>query len=263
MLNNVYITTLGRVNDQVTLRQVPWATLVVQTHEEQIHREAFPDTKLLVLPPHIKTISTTREYLMDVIAPTTREDGIIFCLDDDLGISIRRDPNDYHLKVATQEEVKDMFAEMLIHLQDNAHVAVSGREGQNRLSPDDSAPVFNGRYMRLVGFNTKLFPADIGLSRVNGYSDFDINLQLLRAGRKSTILTRWAQGHRGTQTPGGISEQRTHESHEAEGRLMCEMHEGFVKGYFKENKTGGEFGKRFELRVQWKKAFESYMEDSQ
>ena len=253
MRDATFITTLNRVNAQITLRQVPWATLVVQAHEEDIHREAFPDTKLLVLPPHIRTISTTREWLTENCAV----DGKIIMLDDDLTISYRNDPSDYHLKVATPEQVEACFYEMWRLMNEYAHVAVSGREGQNRLSPEDSAPVFNGRYMRMVGFNRNLFPEDLGMARVNGLSDFDINLQLLRAGRSSIILTRWAQGHKGTQTPGGISEQRNHETHEAEVDQMVEMHPGFVKKRFVENKTQGEFGRRAEVTIFWKKAFQS------
>lgn len=250
-----FITTLNRVGNQVTLKQVPWATLVVQAHEANAYRDAYPDTEIFVLPPEIRTLGPTRKYMLDVVAPSFG--GQIVLLDDDLTISYRNDPADYHIKVATPEQVASLFEWVKNHLASYAHVSVSGREGQNNMSPEDSAPLYNCRYMRFLAYNTLLFPEGIEVGRVDGMSDFDLNLQLLKAGKPSIMATRWAQGHKGTQTPGGCSEQRTLEAHSAEVDKMVEWHSPFVKSYFKNDKGAGEFGKRKEVRVQWKKAYES------
>jgi len=254
MNDHTYITTLNRVNAQVTLRQVPWAALVVQEHEFAAYSEAYPTTTIIPLPPEIRTLGPTRKWCL---ANLPNAEGKLILLDDDLSISVRRDPTDYHLKVATVDEVVECFEAVEDLLDRYAHVSVSGREGQNRMSPEESLPLFNGRYMRFLAYNVKLFPDRDMCGRVDGMSDFDLNLQLLRAGCESAMVTRWAQGHKGTQTPGGCAEQRTLEKHAAEVDFMVESHAPFVKAVYKNDKTGGEFGKRKEVFIQWKKAFAS------
>jgi len=249
-----FITTLGRVGDQVTLRQVPWATLVVQAHEFVAYSLAYPDNDVVALPVGITTLGPTRKWCLENLAS---EYGKIILLDDDLTISFRNTPGDYHLKVATPEQVEALFDSVSNLLDGYAHVSVSGREGQNRMSPEESLPLANGRYMRFLAYNVTLFPPGIEVGRVDGMSDFDLNLQLLRSGQESRLITRWAQGHRGTQAPGGCTEQRTQDKHTAEVMFMAETHAPFVTAVDKVNKTGGDFGTRKEVRVQWKKAFES------
>lgn len=243
-----FVTTLGRVDDQVTLKQVAHCTLVVQAHEEAAHRATWPDHEILVLPPEVRTIGATRRHMCTAPGLPRR----FFLLDDDLTISVRRVPGDYHLKTATKEEVEQMFVVLEQMLENYAHVAVSPREGQNRF-PD--TPVENVRYMRLVGYNLDLFPSGLDIGRVNCMSDFDLALQLLQAGRPSITLTKWAQGHKATQQPGGCSTQRTLESHNAEVRRMAELYPGIVKVRQKDDKTGGAFGKRMEVTIGWKKAY--------
>lgn len=255
MKYHTYVTTLNRVGNQITLRQVPWATLVVQAHEFDAYTKAYPGFRIFALPPEIRTLGPTRRWCLENLAD---QDGKIILLDDDLTISYRNTLGDYHLKVATPEQVRECFSNVDGLLDDYAHVSVSGREGQNRMSPEESLPLFNGRYMRFLAYNVHLFPPEIVMSqigRVDGMSDFDLNLQLLKAGRSSAMLTRWAQGHKGTQTPGGCSDQRTLEAHEAEVDFMVKEHAPFVRKKWKDDK--GPFGKRPEVMIQWKKAYES------
>jgi hypothetical protein len=110
--------------------------------------------------------------------------------------------------------------------------------------------------MRMLGYRTD-GPADVVHGRVDGMSDFDVNLQLLRRGCASYVFYRYAQGQKGTQAPGGCSLDRTLEKHEAEVDFMVREHAPFVTKRLKKNKTGGEFGTRPEVTIYWKKAFES------
>ena len=248
-----YITTLGRVGSVRTLNQVPWAKLIVQAHELAAYTEAYPKNEVIGLPKDIRTLGPTRRFMLERIAPL--HNGRVILLDDDLDFMYRNKEGDWHLKAATAEQMENLFHLVEEALMTHAHVSVSGREGNNNL-PDE--PVANARYMRFLAYNTGLFPPGIHVGRVDGMSDFDLNLQLLKKGKPSLIFTRWAQGHKGTQTPGGCSEQRTLESHAAEVDFMVEQHAPFVKSYFKNDKGAGEFGKRKEVRIQWKKAFASY-----
>lgn len=254
----VYITTLGRSNNQITLKclnegKFSWpVTLVVQDHEYDLHRKLFPDTEVLSLPLLIKTLGPTRRYL---IGKARAKKEKVILLDDDLLFYWRPDPNDWHLRYPPPGVIDKIFEEVDEMLDSYAHVSVSPREGNNRI-PDYW--VQNIRYMRFLGYNTALFPRDVESGRVCGMSDFDLALQLLRRGCRSNVCFRYAQDQKGgTQAPGGCSLNRTHDTHNAEIDRMLEWHKGFVKEREKKNKTGGAFGTRRELTIYWQKAFES------
>lgn len=248
----VYITTYDRPDAQETLRQVPWATLVVQAREYRRYREALPDAPLLVLPDEVRTLGATRRWLVDRHRYDLDRTGKLVLLDDDLTFSYRNVPGDWHLKVATRGQVEELFAAIEAALGNYAHVGVSPREGQNTF-PDE--PVQNTRYMRVLAYNAHMIPSDVEFGRVDGMSDFDVNLQLLRRGLPSLVFTRWAQGHKSTQAPGGMATQRSLESHSREIDKMLEWHGDFVTAYQKSDK--GPMGNRREVRIQWKRAFAS------
>ena len=257
----ILITTLGRVNNQVTLTNLskspylaPHVALVVQAHEEAIHREKHPDATIYVLPSWIDNLGPTRNYILNNTGKFGSTDGKVILLDDDLDFYWRPDPNDWHLKDPGPRELEQMFEEIDAALDEYAHVGLSGREGNNRITEYFTE---NTRYMRVLAYNTQLIDSEIPIGRIDGMSDFDLNLCLLRAGEKSKVFYRWAQGHKSTQTPGGCSLTRNHDTHSAEIDKMLEWHAGFCKDRVKENKTGGEFGKRRELTFYWKKAYES------
>lgn len=248
------ITTLGRVNDQITLRNIRDAagegghelSLVVQAHEYEAHKNRYPDVNIIALDPSIRNLMATRIALLN-------EFGLekMVLLDDDIDFYIREDPADWHLTTPNTQQLITMLAEVSVALDKYHHVGISGREGNNRV---DEYSVETCRFMRFLAYHR--VPPDIR-PRVDGMSDFDVNLQLLRRGYPSLVFYRYAQGHRGTQTPGGCSLTRTLESHEAEVTKMVFMHSDFVSIRQKVNKTGGEFGTRPELTIRWKKALKS------
>ena len=263
----ILITTLGRENAQTTLvnlsaspalRERLW--LVVQDHEYDLHRKIYPDMDIYALPSHIRNLGATRHFLLNNTEEFGSTDGKIILLDDDMDFYWRPDEKDWHLKTPGPAELDQMFAEVDEALNEFAHVGISGREGNNR---QEEYFVFNTRYMRFLAYNTSLFPEDLPIGRIDGMSDFDLNLSLLRAGWPSLVFYRWAQGHKSTQTPGGCSLTRTHDTHSEEIDKMLEWHAGFVRDRIKKNKTGGEFGQRRELTIYWKKAFESSKKDQQ
>lgn len=172
-------------------------------------------------------------------------------MDDDLTFYWRADPADWHLTTPPPEALEQMFEELDDALDSYAHVGVSGREGQNR---EAAYAAECTRYMRLLCYNTALWPADVQCDRLDGNGDFDTNLQLLRAGLPNKVFYRWAQGQRATQTPGGMAGQRTHDTHTAEVLALCELHPGLVVPTQKRNRSGGDFGIRDEVQVAWKQA---------
>jgi len=245
----LYIKTLGRVHKQHTLRFVPDATLVVQAHEADAYKAAWPTKDVLVLPESVKTIGATDRYLLEVAA-RREPDMKVVLLDDDLTF-YRRIPDSTKLRLCNAHDMDILWNEVETQLDEYVHVAVSAREGNNRL---DLPYEFNIRYMRVRAYNAMRLPDGLDIDRINCLGDFDVNLQLLAAGLPSCVLTEYAQNHPGTQAPGGCTTQRTNDTHKAETQKLADLWPGIVKLVQKENKGGGEFGHRQEVVVSWKKA---------
>lgn len=246
------ITTLGRITRQETLRNLPdqvgeQVELWVQCHEYE--NSCLYYDGVHCLPEFIRTLGATRQFLVDLYWGEK-----IVLMDDDLTFYWREDPDKWQLTIPPAEELSAFFADELDDTLDRyAHVGLSGREGQNR---ESAYAVENTRYMRFLAYNTALWPQDrrVRMDRVDGMSDFDVNMQLLRAGLPNKVFYRWAQGQRATQTPGGMAGQRTRETHFAEVRQMCEMHPGLIVPRKKVNVSAGAFGVRDEVTVAWKMA---------
>lgn len=247
------LTTLGRPYRQETLIRLhpeirKKTTMVLQHHEAQtydIWSHYYLAGKLL-LPDHIDNLGATRQFLLD----TYRGEKIVM-LDDDLTFLYRKNPPLWNLGTYDRNDALEPFMALEKMLDTYTHASISGREGNNRIEDEI---VECGRYMRVLGYDTAKFPSHVRMDRVNGMSDFDTNLQLLRAGHKSGINYWYAQGQGATQQPGGCSLNRTHETHSAEIKKMVEMHPNLVRVRMKQNKGGGEFGTREELTISWKKA---------
>lgn len=252
-----YITTLGRLRDQVTLRNLSQTVreqtiMVVQDHEWRSHQDSWGAevAEVRALPPDVRTLGPTRRTVVG-----WAEDSKVVLLDDDLNFYARRVFDDWHLtSIDGTGMVTKMFEAVEEALDRYAHVGVSGREGNNRVLEGEAETT---RYMRLLAYRLPDAAEHAEHGRVDGMSDFDVNLQLLQAGLPSLVFYGWAQGQRGTQTPGGCAISRTHATHEAEIAQMVRWHRDFVSPRTKINKTGGDFGTRTELTIQWKKALEA------
>jgi len=203
----------------------------------------------LVLPEHIKTITPTREFIREWCSTQNVKKAIM--LDDDLEFYVRKSNQDWHLRVPKPSEVKSMLLWVEQLLDDYAHVGVSGREGNNYMK---NRITYNCRYMRLLAYRVRDWNECVYHTEI--MEDFDINLQLLLKGKPSAVIYHYAQGQNQTNAPGGCSTWRTHELHERNANLLADLYPDVVKTRKKENKTGGEFGTRTEVTIQWKKAFQ-------
>ena len=174
-------------------------------------------------------------------------------MDDDLTFFKRKSPTDWHLTRFVEGDAQRMMDSIDKQLDTFAHVGVSGREGQTRLP---RGFVFNTRYMRVLAYQKQEYLA-CEHNRVQFMEDFDINLQLLRKGYPSCILTNYAHNQKSTQAKGGCSRTRTKETHALAATKLKELHPDFVTLQEKQNKTGGDFGTRLEVRVKWKRALAS------
>lgn len=178
-------------------------------------------------------------------------------LDDDIVFYRRKSPDAFNLRYVKPEEFTGVV-EIIDHLLNNGygHVAISPREGNNRLDEPNGYYTENTRYSRAQAFRTADFLA-CEHGRVQFMEDFDINLQLLRRGIPNAVIYSWAQGQKMTNATGGCSTFRTHAVHDEDVQKLIQYHPEFVRPRLKTNKTGGDFGVRTEVTISWKKAFES------
>lgn len=172
-------------------------------------------------------------------------------LDDDLRFYIRPTIEAFYLYDTTPEETRTMIRAVECLLDVYEHVSISAREGNNRYT---QLRTENTRTLRALAYQTTAFLA-CAHGRVPVMEDFDVNLQILERGGRNCCYAGFAQGQRATQMPGGCSDYRTLERHEAAARELAALHPQVVRLRTKKNKTNvGGFGERTEVTIYWKKA---------
>lgn len=267
---HLYVPSLGRTQShqiaQGPLVRLPQAMqdhvwLVVPAGEgdaylEAMVREDMPWVVVVETPPEIVGIGPTRHW----IGQHAEQEGAdkFVMMDDDIDFLVRRSPEHWQLEAQTPEQTLDMFAAIEHYLCAHASVGISSREGNNQCGvggPDDPNMVnVATRVMRFFGCRTRDW-LEMEHGRVTVMEDFDLQLQLLRAGRSNCCLSYWANGQKQTNSPGGCSTYRDRETQDASARRLAELHPGFVRLRQKENKTDREgLGTRTEVVIAWKKA---------
>lgn len=231
--------------------------------------EAAKDVKLVVPTDQLKQYKTlAKKYNCELvgcpdkgIALTRKFCGIhttkpkFLMLDDDLKFYRRISPTDTRLRYLRDLEgatITQMLSLVSEKLSEFSHVAISAREGNNRLPYEG---VTCNRPLRALAYVTKEFNA-LEHGRVKIMEDFDVTLQLLKAGHPNFIIAEWSQGQLSTGEAGGCSDYRTLELHNNEVAKMEELHRPFIKLRQKKNKTG-HLRDRMEVIIYWKKAYES------
>lgn len=243
-----YLTTYGRASQQITYAALPPSVrkrtkLVVQAREAA----KYSGDNLYILPQTIQSLSPTREWL----ARHTDEEKM-FLLDDDMVFYMRKSLTDWHLRTATPADLERMFGMLEDWLDTFMHVAVSPREGNNRIAVPWAHCT---RAMRCVGYRTAAYAALEPLSRLPAMSDFDATLQLLRKGYANKVSYTFAQNHSASNAPGGCSTYRTKAMLAQAAHKLAQLHAPFVKLVEKETKGAWGGGKRIDVQVQWKKAY--------
>jgi hypothetical protein len=252
----IYIHTLGRSNNQPTLLFLQTAGfqphLVVQAHEAVEYRVIYKNTPLVVLPESIRTLSPTRQWLLE-----NCPERFMFLMDDDLRFSYK-DPEDRtKLLNARPENIRNMMGAMVSKLQRYAHVGISAREGNNR-KPESYYK--NERMMRVLAYDRDRIPEDCRFDRVPAKQDFDMTLQLLRRGLANCVIYEYAQDQvAGSNSRGGCSVYRTEEMADEAARELKRLHPKFVRLVEKDNSNwkGFKNEKRLEVVISWKQAFDS------
>lgn len=242
-------------------RERTW--LVVPYGQEETYRDVLMDMEvtwvnLVETPEHIVGIGPTRHW----IGKHAEGNGVAkFCMmDDDIDFLVRQSPESWRLRAQTEDDTAAMFADMAVLLNEVASVGISSREGNNRPGEggvwDANMIARSTRVMRMFGCRTREW-LEMEHGRCEVMEDFDLQLQLLRAGHGNACFFYYANGQKMTSAPGGCSTYRTHELHEASAHRLAELHPGLVRLRDKANKTdAGGFGTRKEVTISWKKAAE-------
>lgn len=264
---NLYIHSSGRptMQEQKTLgsmagafpRDLKNVHLVVQGKQEKEYCKVAEQfgVDLIVLPPSIKTLSPTRQWILD------GETKPFAMMDDDLLFFERRkdDPTKF-LKI-TGSKVFEMFHDLFDRMLCGGfpHGGILAREGGNRIVGKDN--VFNTRMMRVLAYEPRTVrKVGARLDRLPTKQDFDMTLQLLRAGYSNLLMADYVQGQYNegcSNAPGGCSVYRTPKMNAESSERLAKLHPGFVKVVEKKASTswGGE--PRIDVVVSWKKAYES------
>jgi hypothetical protein len=247
----IFIPTYGRANNQITWRNLPkeiqeQTILVVQNREWKLYKE-YP---VIILPNRIETLEPTRQYILDCLVPDEP-----FCmLDDDLVFATRRDDEPDKFEASDSTDIEMLFNEIRINCDKFAHVGVSGREGANR---NTERILWNSRVMRILAYDARVLRKEqIRFDRLPLMIDFDVTLQLLKLGYECPIANWIVHNQPGSNTEGGCSHYRTPEKQREAAETLARLHPDVVTVVQKKTKTswGGE--ERYDVRIQWKRAFE-------
>jgi hypothetical protein len=267
----IYIPSRGRAGvitqRQSTVSFVTRATFVVPPDEEErygrVLRNASKDEVDVLACPE-EGIAAVRRWIGEHAAKHKLDRFLM--LDDDLLFCVRKSETAFNLRPADKLDVAYMLEWTDKMLDSYAHVSVSPRQANN-VMPDGSvetAVKYNKRTIRYLAYQTEPF-LKMKHGRVPVMEDFDVNLQLLRAGHQNIVSYWWAQDQRETGSAGGCSIYRNPENHDAAARKLAELHAPFVTLRKKVNKAGvskhaQSMKERTEVTIYWEKAYKSSQE---
>ena len=238
---------------------------MVQKREASLYvRQPYQTYPLVVLPDNIRTLSPTRQWILD--HHDVKKFGPRLCLlDDDLRFDTRRkDKPDLFLK-ATDKDMVRMFTQLENLLSKFAHAGILGREGGNRVMEPYR---FATRMMRVLAYHVPTVrKVKARFDRVPCKQDFDMTLQMLRAGYTNAVICAYVQGQgRGSGAVGGCSAYRTMEMMEKTCYKLAKLHPGLVKVVERETVSAWGGGQhdipvvRKEVEMAWKKAYDQGVE---
>lgn len=256
---HMYITSRGRARTQYTLGNLPRKlrnnVVLVVPRAERKEYEAIHSGEVVCVGPNIETLSMKRQWLVRYHRRTYTEPRLIM-LDDDLSFAVRRTDDRTKFKTASDNDISTMFEYVWKELLTAAHAGILAREGGNRATLDK---IVCARMMRILGYNSDILAYHkIRFDRLPVMSDFDVTLQLLRAGYLNTVFANWVQDQRGgSNAPGGCSTYRTKKLLKETAHRLAALHKPFVTIEEKVTKGAWGGGTRTDVRIAWKKAYAS------
>jgi len=266
----IYIPTMHRTDNQITYQHIPeeWRDIVylvtVPEDVEELEKN-YPGVNLLVPPPEVKGISKVRQWVLE-----NSLSKYAWMMDDDQKF-YKRLPNDWHLKYLHDKEFfpENPFGQMVqdtydLITQEKTEfgkkffgVGLSARQGNNNAFP--KTVTYNTRMYNTYCLDVELFlKENIRFDEFKVMEDFNVTLSFLTRGYPNAVLYEYCWGQIESNMAGGCSEYRTFQVQGEHAEKLYEKFPKFVTVVEKDSKSWGEgLTTRKDVRVQWKKAFES------
>lgn len=257
----IMIPTLGRLHKQQTLESLSpllqeRTVLVVDEDEFEDHdMQYFDKCEVHPLPDHIKGIAPVRQWCVD-----NCDTPYLFLIDDDM-VFFKRDDLDIKLSRTDHEELEEMFTNLVSWMEKDLYrlVGVSARQGNNHVEQDFRDVT---RQMNFHGIDVEFF-RDKGL-RFDGsevMEDFNLLLNMFTRGYPNRVYYQYCWNQLGSGAEGGCSTYRTNDLQRKCALELKEKFPDFVTVVEKKSKSGWQgMETRTDVRIQWKKAFESSQE---
>ena len=250
----LFIPTYKRLEKQKTWDRLPefakeFTFLVCPESEAEEHKAR--GRSVFAAPDSVKGIAQTRQWIIE-----NSDDDQVMMADDDQQFS-RRIEGGYKLrKLEGEEDYEEMFSEVIHTLGTYNAVGISAQAGNNRSYP--KTIISPGRMYNTYAFNRNvLLENDIRFDAMKVMEDFHVTLSLLELGMPNAILQNWCWSQSASNADGGCSDYRSFEVQKESAYRLAELHSPFVKVVEKESKSWGNgLDKRYDVVVQWKKAFE-------
>ena len=257
MFENVtfYIPSKGRANNQLTLAslspEVRARCFILVDGDEVWDYEDAGNFNSLPMPDGLTGIGNVRQWAIDN-CPTP----YLFLLDDDMVFFTREQPGSPKLRKTTGDDINTMFSELIDWMDFDGVpvVGLSARQGNNHVDGDY---VEATRQMNFHGVDVARFK-ELGLV-FNGQEvmeDFFMILSLLTKGYTNRVFYKYCWNQIGSGAEGGCSSYRTWELQKLCAEKLRDKFPDFVTVVKKKTTTTWkEFGERYDVRVQWKKAY--------
>lgn len=248
----IYIPTKGRVQNQLTLENLPpdlyvRTTIVCPKSEAFRHRQRHPHIEeVLEQPDESMGISEKRKWIVDICP-----DDKLVMLDDDLRFAVRREDDDGKFRKAESKDIILAFEELesvLCEETSHAGFAVRGmgigdlaREGGWQTA---KRMIYSlGYYLPIVRFW-----AEFG--RVSTHEDIDVTMQLLSMGFPNKVNHSFVTDQK-FGNEGGCTNERTIEKNNADCLKLVELHPEYITA---ETKIYANSPSRLEVRCSWQKS---------
>ena len=114
------------------------------------------------------------------------------------------------------------------------------------------------RLLRMLAYHVPTYKAlKVKFDRIQFMEDFDVTLQLLRAGKPNRLLHAWCHDQVTSNAPGGCSTYRTLAKQGVAAHSLKKLHPEFVRVVEKTTKTAWGGATRTDVQIAWKKAYKS------
>ena len=236
-------------------------TLAVPAHERAAYEGAASavagqaPARIISVPSAVRGIAATRQWLTEHTIAR-----VLVQVSDDVKFFTRvaEGGGIKFVPVVDLPALTDMFAALA------GNAVVCGHSGvSRRATPPKEAWSYGDGWIDYAHRACDVYAHDVDLlarlgvrwDRVPVMEDFDVTLQLLRAGHANAVLYRWCWDQPASNSAGGCSSYRTEELQAQGAHALHALHPDYVTVVQKEAKNWEGFAARTDVRVAWKKAY--------